>query len=88
MEYPLPGSAQGIKRAGDQGGRDRDVHAGNGHDVGQATARKGQGQARVHFGLGEAKAADVVEIRWPDGKKTTHAGLAVDRYHTIRPDAR
>jgi len=27
-----------------------------------------QGDSRIHFGLGKAAKADLVEIRWPDGK--------------------
>ena len=29
-----------------------------------------QSDSRAHFGLGKAKTADSVEIRWPDGRKS------------------
>jgi hypothetical protein len=35
-----------------------------------------QGDPRLHFGLGQAAYADLVEIRWPDG--------AVDRYEKVK----
>jgi len=37
----------------------------------------------VHFGLGAATEAEIVEIRWPSGIVQTLRGLAADRYHTI-----
>lgn len=37
---------------------------------------------RVHFGLGEAKSADL-EIRWPNGNRETITGVAADRIVTI-----
>jgi hypothetical protein len=38
---------------------------------------------RLHFGLGQAKTADV-EIFWPSGAKEKYAGLAANKLHTIR----
>jgi hypothetical protein len=35
-----------------------------------------QGDPRLHFGLGQAAYADLVEIRWPDG--------AVERYEKVK----
>ena len=39
---------------------------------------------RVHFGLGEATAADSVEVTWPDGSKEGVGSLAADRWHVLR----
>ena len=39
-------------------------------DVIPVTGYLSQSDPRAHFGLGQAKAADSVEIRWPDGQKT------------------
>ena len=36
---------------------------------------------RIHFGLGEARQIDQVEIRWPDGQIAKHERLAVNREH-------
>ena len=38
---------------------------------------------RMHFGLGDSKTVDKVEIRWPDGAKETYTLPAVDRYFAI-----
>jgi hypothetical protein len=37
----------------------------------------------LHFGLGEATSADVVEITWPDGTRRRHEDVAADRLHTF-----
>jgi hypothetical protein len=38
---------------------------------------------RIHFGLGEAKKADVVEIRWPSGAVDTLKDLEANRLYVI-----
>jgi hypothetical protein len=38
---------------------------------------------RVHFGLGEARAADEVRVRWPGGTEESFGALAGDRYWTL-----
>jgi hypothetical protein len=38
------------------------------HDVIPVTGYLSQADTRAHFGLGKAAKADLVEIRWPDGK--------------------
>ncbi|HEY0786582.1 MAG TPA: CRTAC1 family protein, partial [Acidobacteriaceae bacterium] len=38
---------------------------------------------RLHFGLGSATTVDL-EVRWPDGKMETHAGVAAGQLVTIR----
>ena len=48
----------------------------------------GQRDRRQLFGLGSSTRIEDLRVRWPDGEETIHADLAVDRYHTIRQDAR
>ncbi|MFK8029320.1 MAG: CRTAC1 family protein [Gammaproteobacteria bacterium] len=38
---------------------------------------------RIVFGLGETKAAQSVEVRWPSGHIQVFTGLEVGRYHTL-----
>ncbi len=38
---------------------------------------------RIHFGLGEAKRADLVEIRWPSGVVDTWKDLEVNRLYVL-----
>ena len=39
---------------------------------------------RLLFGLGSAGTIDELRIRWPDGKTTTHPGLAIDHLHQVQ----
>ena len=39
-------------------------------DLIPVTGYLSQSDSRAHFGLGKAKTADSVEIRWPDGRKS------------------
>jgi hypothetical protein len=39
---------------------------------------------RVHFGLGDAKKVDLLEIRWPSGAVDTLKDLDVNRLHVIQ----
>ncbi len=43
---------------------------------------------RLHFGLDDRGAADVVEIRWPGGTVQTLTRLPAGRYHTLRQPPR
>lgn len=43
---------------------------------------------RVHLGLGPAKTADLVEIRWPGGHIDTYRHIAVNRFLTAVEGAR
>jgi enediyne biosynthesis protein E4 len=43
---------------------------------------------RIHFGLGEAKKADLVEIKWPSGAVDTLSDLAVNRLYVIQEGGR
>lgn len=38
---------------------------------------------RLHFGLGDAREVQEVEVTWPDGSREAWTGLAVDRYHNL-----
>ena len=44
--------------------------------------RFSQHETALTFGLGGARTADV-EVRWPDGEHSTHAGLAVGEEHVL-----
>ena len=46
-----------------------------------------QSDLRLHFGLGEAKRADIVEIRWPSGHVQTLRDLSGDRIVSVREAA-
>jgi hypothetical protein len=39
---------------------------------------------RIHFGLGDAKKVDLVEIRWPSGEVDTLKELDVNRLYVIQ----
>jgi hypothetical protein len=39
---------------------------------------------RIHFGLGEAKKVDLVEIRWPSGAVDSLKDLDVNRLYVIQ----
>jgi hypothetical protein len=43
---------------------------------------------RAHFGLGAATKVERLAIRWPDGRVSRLANLAVDRILTVAPPAR
>ena len=42
---------------------------------------------RIHFGLGAARKADSVTIRWPSGEVQTLRDVAVDRELVVREGA-
>ena len=56
----------------------------------QVAARFGGGSylsasdPRLHFGLGPARRADRVEVRWPSGRRDTYDGLAADAGYRLR----
>ena len=39
---------------------------------------------QLHFGVGEARAIDRIEVRWPDGSEEVFPGGATDRAITVR----
>ncbi len=43
-----------------------------------------QNDLRLHFGLGDHERVDKAEVIWPDGKLEALAGLAADRFYTVR----
>ena len=43
-----------------------------------------QSDLRQHFGLGQARNADVIEIRWPSGQVETVKGVDADQFVTVR----
>ena len=43
-----------------------------------------QNDLRVYFGLGAARSVDRVEVRWPNGRGESWAGLAIDRLHSLK----
>jgi len=49
------------------------------HEVIPVTGYLSQSDPRAHFGLGKAKVADSVEIRWPDGQKTQLKNVPADQ---------
>ncbi len=42
-----------------------------------------QNDLRVHFGLGDAKKIDSVEVHWPSGKIETFSNLDVDKFYAV-----
>ena len=46
-----------------------------------------QHDPRIHFGLGEARKVDRLEVAWPDGSRRTLKDVPVDRLITIRQEA-
>jgi hypothetical protein len=50
------------------------------HDVIPVTGYLSQSDPRPHFGLAKATKADVVEIRWPNGRVTTLKDVRADQF--------
>ena len=46
-----------------------------------------QNDLRLHFGLGEHRQADRVEITWPAGESETFTNLAADRFYCLKEGA-
>ena len=46
----------------------------------------GPGPAEIILGLGDAKAIDRLEVRWPSGKTQIYKNLAVNRYFLLKED--
>ena len=51
--------------------------------VGLAQGYMSQSDPRPHFGLGKAKQADSVEVRWPDGRTTLLKEVRADQFLTV-----
>jgi len=56
-------------------------------DLIPVTGYLSQADPRLHFGLGKFRRADLVEIRWPDGRTTRLKDVAADRILTVVQDA-
>jgi len=41
---------------------------------------------RLHFGLGDAAAADRIEVRWPNGGRSLRSGVTSKQVITIREE--
>jgi hypothetical protein len=52
-------------------------------DVIPVTGYLSQADPRPHFGLGDARKADVVEIRWPDGRVTQLEDVPAGQFLTV-----
>jgi enediyne biosynthesis protein E4 len=39
---------------------------------------------RLHFGLGDARAIDELQIQWPDGTVERRSGLSINREHVLQ----
>ena len=46
-----------------------------------------QSDARLHFGLGTATKADLVQIRWPSGRSTQLRDVPADQFLTLTEPA-
>jgi hypothetical protein len=53
-------------------------------DVKTGSSYLSQNDVRVHVGLGAATMADVVEVKWPDGRIETIRNVAANQLITIR----
>lgn len=52
--------------------------------IGTTTSFLGQSEAVAHFGLGEVSRVERLEVRWPDGTRTTVERPAADRTLEVR----
>jgi hypothetical protein len=41
------------------------------------------GDPRLHFGLGEAKRVEKIEVRWPLGRRDVFTSVAADRFYEL-----
>lgn len=48
-------------------------------------SHRSQHSNTLHFGLGPATAVEEVEVRWPNGARTTLRHPAINRYHELAP---
>lgn len=78
--YGVTRDAVGARVTALAGGRlvVRERDGGNGYS--------GQGEGRLHFGLGEAKEVELLEVRWPDGGYQYVENVPADGYITVRRD--
>lgn len=85
-ETPASGNAIGLDLGALGIGAEVTVVAGGRSMRRAVTSGRGlgmQGPARLHFGLGDAPAADSVIVRWPGGSETVYTGLAAGKIHAL-----
>ena len=86
LEIKLEGTASNRDGIGAR----RNVVAGNGslmREVAAGSSQMGQNMLAAHFGLGAARRADSVSIRWPSGKVQVLENVAVNQSITVtEPD--
>jgi enediyne biosynthesis protein E4 len=58
------------------------------HDLVPVTGYLSQSDPRPHFGLGKAKKADAVEVRWPDGRVTTLKDVPANQFLKVVQEKR
>ena len=73
--------ALGAKVTVAAGGRSRTM------ECGAASVYLGQGDPRLHFGLGAAHAVDRLEVRWASGARTVLEGVPADRILEVGEEA-
>ncbi len=57
-------------------------------DVTPVTGYLSQADPRAHFGLGKSARAELVEIRWPDGRRTQLKDVAANQILTVIKDGK
>ena len=57
------------------------------HDLIPATGYLSQSDPRAHFGLGDSAAADLVEIRWPNGRRSQMKNVRANQFLKAVQDA-
>ncbi|MCU0409342.1 MAG: CRTAC1 family protein [Bacteroidales bacterium] len=76
-----------VSSAGSQSGAVVSVTAGGRKQVAvnqSSTGYLSNNDPRLHFGLGSAKFADLIEVVWAGGKKETYKAIEADRYLIIK----
>lgn len=53
------------------------------HDVIGVNGYLSQGDTRVHFGLGDARVVDLVQVRWPDGTASEYRVVKADQVFRV-----
>ena len=53
------------------------------HEIRSGESYLSQNDLRVHFGLGKATKADLIEIRWNSGKVETLKDVSADKFYAV-----
>lgn len=72
---------EGTGRPGNEGGKKKPMV--QVEEVRSSNGFFSSSDLRIHFGLGDAKKVDMVEIRWPSGTVDSLKDLEVDRLYVI-----